>query len=30
MTGDYIVEPQHLTGEIYLYFVGMASTATVF
>lgn len=25
MTGDYIVQPQHLTGEKYLYFVGESS-----
>ena len=25
MTGDYIVQPQHLTGEKHLYFVGMSS-----
>ncbi len=25
MTGDYIVQPQHLTREKQLYFVGMAS-----
>jgi hypothetical protein len=25
MTGDYIVQPQHLTGEKHLYFVGVSS-----
>lgn len=25
MTGDYIVQPQHLTGEKRLYFVGVSS-----
>lgn len=25
MTGDYIVQPQHLTGENHLYFVGVSS-----
>jgi hypothetical protein len=25
MTGDYIVQPQHLTGEQHLYFVGVSS-----
>lgn len=24
MTGDYIVQPQHLTGEKHLYFVGVS------
>ena len=27
MTGDYIVQPQHLTGEKHLYFVGVSSEA---
>ncbi|HWF59816.1 MAG TPA: hypothetical protein VN666_05840 [Nitrospira sp.] len=27
MTGDYIVQPQHLTGEKHLYFVGASSEA---
>lgn len=25
MTGEYIVQPQHLTGEKHLYFVGVSS-----
>lgn len=25
MTGDYIVQPQHLTGEKHLYFVGVST-----
>jgi hypothetical protein len=25
MTGDYLVQPQHLTGEKHLYFVGRSS-----
>ncbi|MDR4462674.1 MAG: hypothetical protein MRJ66_00240 [Nitrospira sp.] len=28
MTGDYIVQPPHLTGEMHLYFVGMPSTGS--
>ncbi len=27
MTGDYIIQPQHLTGEKHLYFIGVASEA---
>ena len=27
MTGEYIVQPQHLTGEKHLYFVGVSSEA---
>ena len=27
MTGDYIVQPQHLTGEKHLHFVGVSSEA---
>ncbi len=27
MTGEYIVQPQHLTGEKHLYFVGASSEA---
>ena len=30
MTGDYIVQPLHLTGEMHLYFVGMSSTESPF
>ena len=29
MTGDYIVQPQHLTGEKHLYFVGVSSDRPV-
>jgi hypothetical protein len=25
MTGDYAVRPRHLTGEDYLYFVGVSA-----
>jgi hypothetical protein len=28
MTGDYIVQPQHLTGEKHLYFVGAAGATS--
>jgi hypothetical protein len=27
MTGDYIIQPQHLTGEKHLHFVGVSSEA---
>lgn len=27
MTGDYILQPQHLTGEKHLYFVGLSPEA---
>ncbi len=29
MTGDYIVQPQHLTGEKYLYFVGVSPESSL-
>lgn len=30
MTGDYIVQPPHLTGEMHFYFVGVAATESAF
>jgi len=30
MTGDYIVQPLHLTGEMHIYFVGMPFTESPF
>ena len=29
MTGDYIIQPQHLTGEKHLHFVGVSSEASL-
>jgi len=29
MTGDYIVQPQHLTGEKHLHFVGVPSEGSL-